>query len=97
MTAPTTHSVPSPRPRALDIALEVQRDGILKFFASTRNRESDLARVQTGSQVNFLVVHPDHVRRVNVDRRYTCGKEASYEAVRTLLPGNGLPMIVARR
>lgn len=74
----------------LDIALQVQRQGTLQFFESTWRRYGDLARLQIGPQVIFLVVHPDHVRRVNVEQRDTYGKYASYEDVRRLLLGDGL-------
>ena len=84
-------SIPSRRSRfALDIALEVQRQGTLKFFESTWRRYGDLARLQIGPQAIFLVVHPDHVRRINVDQRDIYGKYASYEDVRRLLLGDGL-------
>ncbi|MCW5848498.1 MAG: cytochrome P450 [Anaerolineae bacterium] len=84
-------SVPSRRSRfALDIALEVQRQGTLKFFESTWRRYGDLARLQIGPQAIFLAVHPDHVRRINVDQRDIYGKYASYEDVRRLLLGDGL-------
>src|SRR6476620_4068115 len=84
-------SIPDRRsPLGLDIALEVQRHGILRFFESTWHRHGDMARVQIGPQVIFLVVHPDHVRRISVDKRDTYAKEASYEIVRQLLVGDGL-------
>jgi cytochrome P450 len=77
-------------PLGLDIALEVQRNGILKFFESTWRRKGELARIQIGSQVIFLVVHPDHVRRITVEQRDTYAKHASYDGVRKLLLGDGL-------
>src|SRR5690349_4170095 len=77
-------------PLGLDIALEVQRQGTLRFFESTWQRYGDLTRLQIGGQVMFLVVHPDHVRRITVEQRDTYGKYASYEDVRKLLLGNGL-------
>ena len=84
-------SIPNRRSRfALDIALEVQRQGTLGFFESTWHRYGDLARIRIGSQDIFLVVHPDHVRRVTVEQRDTYGKQASYEDVRRLLLGDGL-------
>src|SRR5262245_50813808 len=71
-------------------AREVQRQGILMFFESTWRRDRDLARLQIGPQVIFLVVHPDHVRRITIEQRDTYGKEASYDDVRKLLLGEGL-------
>ncbi|HEY0602792.1 MAG TPA: cytochrome P450 [Herpetosiphonaceae bacterium] len=90
MTA-SPRSIPARRSRfALDIALEVQRQGTLKFFESTWHRYGDLARIQIGSQVIILVVHPDHVRRVTVEERDIYTKLTSYDGVRNLLLGNGL-------
>ena len=74
----------------VDIALEIQRKGMLGFFESTWRRQGDQARVQIGSRQIFLVVHPDHVQRVAVSQRANYGKAASYDAVRTLLLGDGL-------
>lgn len=87
----TTRALPQRRsPLGLDIALQVQRQGILQFFESTWQRYGDLARLQVGGQVIFLVVHPDHVRRITVEQRAVYGKHASYDSVRELLLGNGL-------
>ncbi|WP_110515529.1 cytochrome P450 [Herpetosiphon llansteffanensis] len=84
-------SIPHRRSRlALDIALEVKRQGTLQFFESTWRRYGDLAHLQLGSQDMFLIVHPDHVKRVMVEQRDTYSKKASYEGVRKLLLGDGL-------
>jgi cytochrome P450 len=63
---------------------------MLNFFESAWRRNGDLAPLQIGPRVLFPIVHPDHVRRINVDQRESYGKEASYESVRILLLGNGL-------
>jgi cytochrome P450 len=90
MTA-SPRSIPHRRSRfALDIALEVQRQGTLGFFESTWRRYGDLAHLRLGSRDMFLIVHPDHVRRVTVEQRETYAKHASYDDVRTLLLGDGL-------
>lgn len=90
MTA-SLRSTPHRRSRfAVDIALEVQRQGILTFFESTWRRYGDQARIQLGPQTIMLVVHPDHVRRVTVEQRDTYAKHASYDGVRDLLLGDGL-------
>lgn len=89
MTA-ALRTAPNRRRSALHIALEVQRQGTLKFFESTWRREGDGARLHIGPQTICLVVHPDHVRHVTVEKRDTYAKHASYEDVRTLLLGNGL-------
>ncbi|HEY1011292.1 MAG TPA: cytochrome P450 [Herpetosiphonaceae bacterium] len=90
MTA-SARPIPGRRSRfAIDIALEVQRQGTLAFFESAWRRYGDLARIQIGSRVIFLVAHPDHVRRIAVEERERYGKQDSYEGVRTLLLGDGL-------
>ncbi len=84
-------SIPDRRSRfAIDIALEVQRQGTLAFFESTWRRYGDLARLQIGPQTIQLIVHPDHVRRVTVEQRDTYTKQESYDDVRRLLVGDGL-------
>jgi cytochrome P450 len=89
MTA-SIRALPARRSLGLDIALQVQRQGTLRFFESTWQRYGDLARLQIGRQVLFLVVHPDHVRHIAIEQRDLYGKHASYDAVRQLLLGNGL-------
>lgn len=84
-------SIPNRRSRfALDIALEIQRRGTLNFFETTWHRYGDLAHLQIGSRELFLVVHPDHVRRVTVEEYDKYSKRASYDSVRQLLLGDGL-------
>ena len=59
-----------------------QRQGILRFFESTWHRHGDFVRLQVGGQVMFLVVHPDHVRRLIVtggDRCYAGGVPSPLE------------------
>src|SRR5262249_38524959 len=97
MNASTPTISPSPDRRSgsrstnpLDIALQIQRHGMLNFFESTWRRNGDLAPLRIASHTIFPIVHPDHVRRINVDQRERYGKEASYEDVRKLLLGNGL-------
>ncbi|MBV9787599.1 MAG: cytochrome P450, partial [Chloroflexi bacterium] len=90
MTA-SLSSAPHRRSRfAVDIALEVQRQGLLTFFESTWRRYGDQARIQLGPQTIMLVVHPDHVHRVTVEQRDTYAKLTSYDGVRNLLLGDGL-------
>ncbi|HEU4326752.1 MAG TPA: cytochrome P450 [Roseiflexaceae bacterium] len=90
MTA-STHATPHRRSRfALDIALEIKQRGTLDFFEALWHRHGDQARLQIGPQTMALVVHPDHVRQIAVERRDHYGKQASYNNVRTLLLGDGL-------
>lgn len=89
--ATSLRSIPDRRSRfAIDIALEVQRQGTLAFFESAWRRYGDLARLQIGPQTIQLIVHPDHVRRVTVEQRDTYTKRESYDDVRRLLVGDGL-------
>src|SRR5688500_7501930 len=84
-------SAPTLRSRfGLDVALEIQRRGVLEFFNSVWRRHGDLVRLEVGPRVIFLVVHPDHVRRITVEQRERYDKGASYDGVRRLLLGNGL-------
>lgn len=83
-------TMPTRRRSTLDIALEVQRQGTLRFFESTWQRDGDGARLRIGPQTICLVVHPDHVRQITVEKRDSYAKHASYDGVRTLLLGDGL-------
>jgi cytochrome P450 len=74
----------------VDIALEMQRKGLLGFFMDAWRRYGDLARIQIRSEVMFLVTHPDDVRAVNVSQRKNYDKLDSYAVVRELLLGDGL-------
>jgi len=74
----------------VDIALDMQRKGMLGFFMDAWRRYGDLARIQIRSEVMFLVTHPEDVRAVNVTRRNNFEKLQSYDVVRELLLGDGL-------
>lgn len=90
MTA-TIHTMPDRRSRfALDVALEIRRQGTLGFFERMWRRYGDLAQLQIASQSIFLVVHPDHVRRVTVEQDDIYTKRESYDGVREYLLGDGL-------
>lgn len=87
----SVRSAPDRRSRlGLDVALEVQRRGTLGFFESAWHRYGDLARLRVGPRTIFLVVHPDHVRRITVEQRDTYAKHASYDDIRRLVLGDGL-------
>ena len=90
MTA-AIQSRPNRRSRfALDIALEVQRQGNLAFFQSLWQRYGDLAHIQIGPRQLFLAVHPDHVRRITVEQPEIYTKRESYDGVREFILGEGL-------
>lgn len=85
------------RPRAarrnrsmISTILDIQRRGMLNFFENTWYRDGDLAQIKVGSRVIYLVVHPDHVRRVTLEKPDIYTKRDSYEGVRQLLLGDGL-------
>jgi cytochrome P450 len=92
MSTIKTEAKPSGRTSryVIDIALEMQRKGLLDFFMDSWREYGDLARIQIRSEVMFLVTHPDDVRAVNVGRRKNYDKLQSYDVVRELLLGDGL-------
>lgn len=87
----TMTSRPNRRSRfAIDIALEIQRQGTLGFFESLWLRYGDVAQLQVGAQRIFLAVHPDHVQRITVELPEIYTKRESYDGVRQFLIGEGL-------
>ncbi len=74
----------------VDIAWDMQRQGLLQFFEQSWRRYGELPHLQIGPQHVFLVVHPDDVRYVTVTQRDNYDKLQSYDVVRELLLGNGL-------
>ncbi|MCU0989683.1 MAG: cytochrome P450 [Xanthomonadales bacterium] len=72
------------------MALRMRRDGLLKFFTGVWREHGDLTRIQIGSNVQVLAVHPEHVRYVTITNRQSYDKVASYDMVRELLLGQGL-------
>jgi cytochrome P450 len=75
---------------ALGIIMDIQRNGTLNFFEKTWHRDGDLAQIKLGSRVINLIVHPDHVRRVTLEKPDIYTKHKSYDGVRKLLLGDGL-------
>lgn len=77
-------------PGMLDLVTEMRRKGMLQLMLDVWREYGDLAHLQLRGQDMFLVVHPDHVRHVNITRSDNYDKLQSYDAVRELLLGEGL-------
>lgn len=91
MTKSMITAAPGRRSRyVLDIALEMQRKGLLQFFEDAWKTYGDFCQIQIGPRNLFLVIHPEHVHHVNVANRQNYDKLQSYDAVRELLLGDGL-------
>lgn len=78
------------RPGILELISQMQRKGALGFFMDIWKTYGDLAHLRLGSQEIFQVVHPDHVRYVNITNAKNYDKLESYDVVRELLLGDGL-------
>jgi cytochrome P450 len=91
VTTQTVTAAPGRRSRYIfDIAFEMQRKGLLQFFADAWKTYGDFCHIQIGPRSLFLVIHPDHVHYVNVANRQNYEKLQSYDVVRELLLGDGL-------
>ena len=74
----------------LELIREMRRKGQLRFFMDAWRDYGDLPHLKLASQEMFLVVHPDHVRQVNVTKSDNYDKLESYDVVRELIVGDGL-------
>jgi cytochrome P450 len=77
-------------PSALELIKTIKREGNLGWMMNIWRQHGDLTHVRVGSQSFFLVVHPEHVRRISVTHRQNYDKAQSYDVVRELLLGNGI-------
>jgi cytochrome P450 len=77
-------------PSIPELIRQMRRKGQLGFFMDAWRDYGDLAHLKLGPQELFLVVHPDHVRRVNVSHADNYDKLETYDVVRELLLGDGL-------
>lgn len=77
-------------PGILDLTTQVRRKGMLHFLLDIWRTYGDLAHIRIRGANIFLVVHPDHVRYVNVSHSANYDKLESYDGVRKLLLGDGL-------
>ena len=92
-TAPSLAAPRSPNeyaPSTFELIKTVRREGSLGWMMNIWRQHGDLTRVRVGAQSFFLVVHPEHVRRINVTHRQSYDKVESYDTVRELLLGNGI-------
>ena len=69
----------------------MRRKGQLGFFMDAWRDYGDLAHLKLGPQEIFLVIHPDHVRHVNVSYGDNYDKLETYDVVRELLLAMGGP------
>lgn len=77
-------------PSVPELIRQMRRKGQLGFFMDAWRDYGDLAHLKLGPQELFLVVHPDHVRHVNVSHADNYDKLETYDIVRELLLGDGL-------
>jgi cytochrome P450 len=77
-------------PTTLELLKTVRREGRLGWMMNVWRQHGDLTRIRMGTKSFLLVVHPEHVRHINVTRRESYDKAESYDAVRELLLGNGI-------
>ncbi|MET0285218.1 MAG: cytochrome P450 [Polyangiales bacterium] len=77
-------------PGLIEIAWQVRRKGVLRFFLDEWREQGDLTQLRMGRQRLLLVSHPDHVREILVTRRQHFEKLDTWESTRQLLLGNGL-------
>ncbi|MCA9870425.1 MAG: cytochrome P450 [Caldilineae bacterium] len=92
MTAPMTtqRQAPGPQQNLLLGALIGSRDGdTISFYMDLWRKYGDLARVKMGPMAIHLIVNPDHVRHVLVERVDNYPKGMSHDKLRIAL-GNGL-------
>lgn len=68
----------------------MRRKGQLGFFMDAWRDYGDLPHLKLGGREMFLVIHPDHVRRVTVSHADNYDKLETYDIVRELLLGDGL-------
>jgi cytochrome P450 len=89
--APEALPLPGRKSRlVLDAARDIKRKGFLNFLSDEWQQHGDLTRIQIGSRVLVLAVHPDMVRHISVTNRENYDKLGSYDSTRKLLLGDGL-------
>jgi len=77
-------------PSIPELMRDMGRKGQLRFFMDAWHNYGDLPHLKLGPREMFLVVHPDHVRQVNVTNSDHYDKLESYDIVRELIVGDGL-------
>ena len=89
-TAVRARQAPGPQQNLLLNAIFGSKDGdAISFYMDLWREYGDLARMKMGPMVIHLVVHPDHVRHVLVERADNYPKGFSHDKLRIAL-GNGL-------
>jgi cytochrome P450 len=89
-TAAARLSLAEYTPSSFEVITSVRRYGFLGFLMKIWRESGDLTRVRIGNQSLLLVVHPDHVKHINITKREAYDKGASYENLRQQLLGNGI-------
>ena len=77
-------------PSVPELIRQMRRKGQLGFFMDAWRDYGDLPHLKLGGREMFLVIHPDHVRRVTVSHADNYDKLETYDIVRELLLGEGL-------
>lgn len=77
-------------PSIPELIRQMRRKGQLGLFMDVWRAYGDLPHIKMGSRDMFLVVHPDHVRYVNVTNGDNYDKLETYDPVRELMLGDGL-------
>lgn len=80
----------APGPGALRFMYGVRTRGFLAFVQELWREYGDVFEVRIGSRRLLFAMHPDAVKYVNVTRRQSYDKLASYAPVRQYLTGEGL-------
>lgn len=77
-------------PGLIQIALEIQKKGLLQFLSDQWGVQGDLPHLRMGLHNLFLIIHPDHVGHVLLTNRKNYDKLKTWEVSRQLLLGIGL-------
>jgi cytochrome P450 len=92
----TARSLDTPRapseyaPSAFELLKTIRREGNLGWMMNVWRQHGDLTRIRAGANSFLLVVHPDHVRHINVTHRESYDKAESYDVIREMLLGHGI-------
>lgn len=77
-------------PSGFELFKTVRREGRLGLMQHIWRSGGDLTRVELKGKAFYLVVHPEHVRHINVTHRQNYEKLQSYDVARELLLGHGI-------
>ncbi|MES2640240.1 MAG: cytochrome P450 [Myxococcota bacterium] len=80
----------APGPGLFRFLYGVQTRGFLAFAGDMWREYGDVFQVRVGSRTLMFAMHPDAVKYVNVTKRQSYDKVASYDSVRDYLTGEGL-------